>query len=201
MKSLILASLLVLGVVSAIELDQRKPYYVEFHVQLNDEETGKVLLEVHPEWAPRGAARFHKLVQDGFYSNIKFFRVLSGFMAQFGISGDPNQAALWKDRNLKDDPVVMSNKRGYLTYATAGPNTRTTQMFINFADNAFLDSQGFAPFARVVKGMDVVDRINDRHGESPDQSLIQMQGNIYLDNAFPDLSFIKSARIVAKPDL
>ena len=110
------------------------------------------MIEVHRDWAPNGADRFYNLVKNGFYDNVRFFRVISGFMVQFGISGDPKVSAPWREARIKDDPVKQSNKRGYITYAMAGPNTRTTQVFINFGDNASLDSQGFSPFGRVDPG-------------------------------------------------
>lgn len=176
----------------------QKPFKVEFNIWLSDSEpSNKVLVEVHPEWAPLGAARFRKLVHGGFYNDIKFFRVIRGFMAQFGVNGNPRKANMWRKERLEDDPVKVSNKRGYLTYASAGPNSRTTQMFFNTGTkNKFLDKQGFAPFAEVLKGMDVIDRINHRHGEEPDQSMMMQSGNLYLDSEFRDLSTIISAKIV-----
>mmetsp|Transcript_44141 Transcript_44141/g.87591 ORF Transcript_44141/g.87591 Transcript_44141/m.87591 type:complete len:203 (+) Transcript_44141:74-682(+) len=168
----------------------------EFTVQLLNG-TGSFTVEVHPDWAPRGAARFQKLLQQGVLSDARFFRVVPNFMVQFGIPGNPEVAARWHDANLDDDDVKQSNSRGYMTYATAGPNTRTTQMFINFKNNNFLDGQGFAPFAKVTKGMDVVDAINAEYREAPSQGMIQAQGNPYLEKNFPRLSFIKSAVVKA----
>jgi peptidyl-prolyl cis-trans isomerase A (cyclophilin A) len=167
-----------------------------------DTTAGTFVLEVHREWAPKGADRFYNLVKNGFYDDCRFFRVLSGFMAQFGINGDPSVQAAWRSANITDDPVTQSNKRGYITFATAGPNTRTTQVFINFGDNSSsLDKQGFAPFGRVVTGMDVVDKLYSGYGEGaprgkgPDQGQIQMQGNAYLAKQFPKLDYVKSATI------
>src|SRR5436190_20049681 len=130
-----------------------------------DPSQGVFVVEVNRDWAPNGADRFYNLVKNGFYDNVRFFRVISGFMVQFGISGDPKIAAPWREARIADDPVKQSNKRGYITYAMAGPNTRTSQVFINFGDNASLDSQGFSPFGRVVTGMEVVDKLNAEYGE------------------------------------
>jgi peptidyl-prolyl cis-trans isomerase A (cyclophilin A) len=164
---------------------------------------GDVTVEVTRSLAPNGADRFYNLVKSGFFTDIAFFRVIPGFMCQFGIHGDPNVSAKWRDANIQDDPVKGSNTRGTITFATAGPNTRTTQLFINFADNTGLDGQGFAPFGKVVQGMDVVDKINGEYGEGapngngPDQGRIQGEGNAYLKKDFPHLDYIKSASIVA----
>lgn len=166
-----------------------------------DTSAGTFVIEVHRDWAPKGADRFYNLVKNGFYDNCRFFRVLPGFMAQFGINGDPSVQAVWKDARIGDDPVKESNKKGYITFATAGPNTRTTQVFINYGDNASLDSQGFAPFGKVLTGMNVVDKLYSGYGEGapqgkgPSQGLIQQQGNAYLQKDFPKLDFIKKATI------
>jgi peptidyl-prolyl cis-trans isomerase A (cyclophilin A) len=166
-----------------------------------DTSKGPFVIEVHRDWAPRGADRFYNLVKNGFFDNARFFRVIEGFMVQFGINGDPNIAAVWRDADIKDDPVKHSNERGTITFATAGPNTRTTQVFINFADNAALDGQGFSPFGKVVSGMEVVDKLYGGYGEGapngngPDQGRIQSQGNAYLEQDFPKLDFIKTATI------
>jgi peptidyl-prolyl cis-trans isomerase A (cyclophilin A) len=153
------------------------------------------------DWAPNGADRFYNLVKNGFYDNVRFFRVISGFMVQFGIHGDPKTSAPWREARIADDPVKQSNKRGYITYAMAGPNTRTSQVFINFADNANLDNSGFSPFGRVISGMDVVDKLNAEYGEGaprgrgPDQGRIQQEGNAYLQRDFGKLDFVKKATI------
>jgi peptidyl-prolyl cis-trans isomerase A (cyclophilin A) len=166
-----------------------------------DTTKGAFVIEVQREWAPNGADRFYNLVKNGFYDNVRFFRVISGFMVQFGIHGDPKVSAPWREAQLKDDPVKQSNKRGYITYAMAGPNTRTSQVFINFGDNASLDSQGFSPFGRVVTGMEVVDKLNAEYGEGaprgrgPDQSRMQMEGNAYLSKDFGRLDYVKKATI------
>ena len=157
---------------------------------------GDFVVEVHREWAPIGADRFYNLVRYGYFTNASFFRVVPGFVVQFGLSADPAVNQVWKTANIQDDPVVQSNKRGYLVFATAGPNTRTTQLFINFGDNARLDAMGFAPFATVVEGMDVVDKIYPGYGESPDQGQLTDQGDAYVKANFPKIDKIKLARIV-----
>jgi len=124
-----------------------------------DTSKGVFVITVHRDWAPNGADRFYNLVKNGFYDDVRFFRVIDGFMAQFGIHGTPAVASAWQNASIKDDPGKQSNKRGFVTFATRGPNTRTTQLFINFGDNAGLDKQGFSPFGEVTKGMDVVDKI------------------------------------------
>ena len=162
---------------------------------------GPFVIEVHREWAPIGADRFYNLVRNGFFDDVRFFRVISGFMAQFGIHGTPAVQSAWRAASLKDDPVRQSNKRGTVTFATAGPDTRTTQFFINFGDNTGLDKQGFAPFGEIVSGMAVVDKINAEYGEGaprgkgPDQGRLQSEGNAYLNKEFPKLDYIKSATI------
>jgi peptidyl-prolyl cis-trans isomerase A (cyclophilin A) len=167
-----------------------------------DTSKGTFVIEVHRDWAPNGADRFYNLVKNGFYNDVRFFRVLEGFMAQFGINGNPSLSAVWRDANIKDDPVKQSNTRGTVTFATAGPNTRTTQVFINFGDNAGLDGQGFSPFGKVVSGMDVVDSLYGGYGEGaprgdgPDQGQVQAQGNAYLAKAYPKLDYVKTATIV-----
>jgi peptidyl-prolyl cis-trans isomerase A (cyclophilin A) len=167
-----------------------------------DTSKGAFVIEVHRDWAPNGADRFYNLVKNGFYNDVRFFRVLDDFMAQFGINGNPNLSAVWRNANIKDDSVKQSNTRGTVTFATAGPNTRTTQVFINFGDNAGLDGQGFSPFGKVVSGMDVVDSLYGGYGEGapngagPDQGRVQSQGNAYLEKSFPKLDYVKTATIV-----
>ncbi|NLT32443.1 MAG: peptidylprolyl isomerase [Acidobacteria bacterium] len=159
---------------------------------------GNFVIEVTRAWAPNGADRFYNLVKNGYYDNCRFFRVVDGFMVQFGINGDPGLNRVWNTATIKDDPVKQSNKEGYVTFATtAAPNSRATQIFINFADNPYLDRQRFAPFGKVVEGMDVVNAINKEYGEKPDQGKIMVVGNSYLQKEFPRLDFIKSATIVA----
>ncbi len=167
-----------------------------------DTSKGPFVIEVHRDWAPNGADRFYNLVKNGFYDNVRFFRVIEGFMAQFGVNGDPKVSAVWREARLKDDPVRISNKRTFVTFATAGPNTRTTQIFISYGDNSNLDSQGFAPFGQVVSGMKVVDALYNGYGEGapngrgPDQGRVQKEGNAYLANSFPNLDYVKKATIV-----
>jgi peptidyl-prolyl cis-trans isomerase A (cyclophilin A) len=180
-------------------LNEKAPasYKVNFNTSKGD-----FVVQVHRDWAPNGADRFYNLVKNGFYDDVRFFRVIPNFMAQFGIHGNPSVMAAWRPAQLKDDPVKHSNVRGTITFATAGPNTRTTQLFINFRDNSSLDKQGFAPFGEVVKGMDVVDKIYSGYGEGaprgrgPEQGRIQSEGNAYLTKDFPRLDYIKSATIV-----
>jgi cyclophilin family peptidyl-prolyl cis-trans isomerase len=163
---------------------------------------GDFVIEVTRAWAPNGADRFYNLVANGFFDDCRFFRVVYGFMAQFGIHGDPALNSVWREATIPDDPVQQSNKRGYVTFATAGPNTRTTQVFINFADkNTTLDGQGFAPFGKVVEGMEVVNKLFSGYGEAapkghgPDQNRLQKEGNTYLTKSFPKLDTIKKASI------
>jgi peptidyl-prolyl cis-trans isomerase A (cyclophilin A) len=156
---------------------------------------GDFVVEVHRDWAPLGADRFYNLVRYGYFTNAAFFRVVPGFVVQFGLSADPAVNKVWKTATIQDDPVIQSNKRGNLVFATAGPGTRTTQLFINYADNARLDGMGFAPFGSVVEGMDVVDKIYAVYGETPRQDLITDQGDAYLKANFHDIDKIKLARI------
>jgi peptidyl-prolyl cis-trans isomerase A (cyclophilin A) len=164
-----------------------------------DTSAGPFVVLVHRSWAPKGADRFYNLVKYGFFDNVRFFRVLPNFMAQFGINGDPAVQRPWENANLADDPATQSNRRGTITFANAGPNTRSTQVFINFKNNSFLDGQTFAPFGEVVSGMEAVDKITAEYGERPDQGLIHRQGNAYLTKAFPRLDYVKKATIVAAP--
>ena len=166
---------------------------------------GDVTIQVTRDWAPKGADRFYNLVKNGFYDDVRFFRVIrepQPFMAQFGISGDPNVAGKWEEARIQDDPVMQHNTRGMISFATAGPNTRTTQLFINYADNSRLDAAGFSPFGQVTSGMEVVDQLYADYGEGsprgmgPDQDRIQHEGNAYLNKEFPKLDYIKTARLV-----
>jgi peptidyl-prolyl cis-trans isomerase A (cyclophilin A) len=161
-----------------------------------DTTAGVFVVQVHRDWAPRGADRFYNLVKYGYYDGNRFFRVVPGFMVQFGINGDPSIQSSWMDANIPDDPVTQSNGRGSITFAaTRRPGSRTTQVFINFADNSRLNASGFAPFGTVISGMDSVDKINAEYREDPDQERIQMQGNAYLTQAFPRLDYIRKATI------
>ncbi len=166
-----------------------------------DTSKGTFVIEVHRAWSPNGADRFYNLVKNGFYNDARFFRVIDGFMVQFGISGNPDLSAVWREARIPDDPVKQSNSRGMVSFATAGPGTRTTQVFINFGDNAGLDGQGFSPFGQVVSGMDVVDAFFKGYGEGaprgqgPDQGRVQTEGNAYLITDFPKLDYVKKATI------
>jgi peptidyl-prolyl cis-trans isomerase A (cyclophilin A) len=163
---------------------------------------GPFVIEVTRAWAPRGADRFYNLVRAGYYDDVAFFRVIGNFMVQFGINGDPAVNRVWRQAQIQDDPVTQSNKRGMVTYAMAGPDSRTTQLFINFKDNTGLDGQGFAPFGRVVEGLPVVDSLYPGYGEGapngmgPEQGRAQAEGNAYLKGSFPKLDFVKTARLV-----
>ena len=162
---------------------------------------GVFVIQVTRSWAPNGADRFYNLVKNGFFDDARFFRVIDGFMVQFGISGNPDVSAAWTNATIPDDPVRESNARGTVTFATAGPNTRTTQVFITFNNNSMLNGQGFAPFGKVVSGMNVVDSFYKGYGEGaprgngPNQGLLKAQGNAYLLTQFPKLDYIKKATI------
>ncbi len=181
-------------------LDPAQPFYVKFACSMGD-----FVVEFHPDWAPNGAKRVHELIDIKFLDDCRFFRVIPGFMAQFGISGDPGLARKWDRMNIQDDPVKESNKRGYVTFAQSQfPNSRSTQMFINYEDrNQRLDGSGFAPVGKVIEGMEIVDKIYSGYGGSPDeggqgprQDLIQSGGTTYLNEFFPKLDYIKKARFV-----
>jgi len=178
---------------------------IEFRVSNldGDPSTGSFKIRTRPSWAPLGVARFEELTQDNFFDSCRFFRVLDNFIAQFGINGSPDVNKKWRKEIIKDDEVLVGNKRGTVTFATSGPNTRTTQMFINTGKkNKFLDKQGFSPIGEVVEGMDIVDRFYSGYGEGapsgrgPNQGKIQSQGNAYLEKDYPKLSFIESASFV-----
>jgi peptidyl-prolyl cis-trans isomerase A (cyclophilin A) len=166
-----------------------------------DTSKGAFVIEVTRAWAPNGADRVYNLVKNGFFDQVRFFRVIDGFMAQFGIHGDPAISAAWRNARIPDDPVKQSNRKGYITFATAGPGTRTTQLFVNLVDNGALDAQGFAPLGRVVSGMSVVEKLYTGYGEGapsgrgPDQGRVQAEGNAYLEKSFPKLDYIKGASI------
>ena len=172
------------------------------NLQGNADQTGTIRIQLEPTWAPRGVERFEDLTAAHFWKDCRIFRVLPGFVCQFGINGNPATQSLWRSRNLPDDPVRVSNTRGTVVFATAGPNSRTTQLFVNTADNAFLDRQGFAPIGKVVSGMEYVDQFYAGYGEGapagrgPNQGFIQAKGNAYLQEQFPKLSYISNAGFV-----
>lgn len=169
-----------------------------------DTSAGLIVIEVHRAWAPNGADRFYNMVKSGFLDDVRFYRVVPNFMVQFGIHGDPAVMNAWRGAMIQDDPVKESNKRGYVTFAHGGKNTRTTQLFINFGDNgSALDKQGFPPIGRVITGMNIVDKLYSGYGEmseqggrGPSQGQTNMQGNAYLTKSFPKLDYIKKATIV-----
>jgi peptidyl-prolyl cis-trans isomerase A (cyclophilin A) len=161
-----------------------------------DTTAGIFVIEVHADWAPRAADRFYNLVKNGYYDGCRFFRVVPGFVVQFGINGDPVIQRNWTDATIPDDRVTQGNTRGFVTFAKSSePNSRTTQLFIDFADNSRLNRQGFAPFGKVTMGMEVVDKIFSGYGEKPDQDRIEKEGNAYLTKNFPKLDYIKKATI------
>jgi peptidyl-prolyl cis-trans isomerase A (cyclophilin A) len=174
-----------------------------FHVKFETTK-GDIVMEVVRAWAPRGADRFYELIQDKYYDGSRFFRVRPGFIVQFGIHKDPKVSELWRQLKLPDDPVVQKNQRGFVSYAMAGPGSRTTQVFINLADNAQrLDGRGFAPFGRVVEGMEIAEKLYASYGEvqalgggGPDSSKIEAMGEEYLERSYPRLDKINRASII-----
>lgn len=157
---------------------------------------GIFIVEVHADWAPNGADRFYNLVKNGYYDGCRFFRVVPNFMVQFGINGDPVIQRYWINANIPDDKVKQGNERGFISYGKSGaPNSRSTQVFINFKNNSSLNGSGFAAFGKVISGMDVVDKIYSAYGEKPEQQRIQAEGNAYLTKTFPKLDYIKKATI------
>jgi peptidyl-prolyl cis-trans isomerase A (cyclophilin A) len=158
---------------------------------------GAIVIEVHREWSPHGADRFYNLVKNGYYDGVKFFRAVPNFVVQWGIHGDPAIATKWLQATIPDDPVKESNKRGFITYAKGGANSRSVQLFINLVDNSRLDSLGFAPFGQVIEGMDVVDKLHNGYGEGLTklQGRIAEEGNAFLEKTYPQLDAIKKATI------
>ena len=185
------------GPLEPFDLD---PYQVEFKCS-----NGTFVVELYPEWAHLGVGHFRRAVEAGVFDEAHFFRVMPGFIVQFGIPGDPELAAEWETKKLRDEPVVSSNARGTITYAKSpAPNSRTTQIFINLGDNNTdgppnpnLDKMGFSPIGRVISGMEVVDAINAEYGETPVQGMIETQGNAYLKANFPNLDYIEKATVLA----
>lgn len=170
----------------------------------NPDKTGTIKIQMRPEWAPRGVKRFEELTEQRFFDDCRIFRVLPGFVSQFGINGSPDVQSKWRSNSIPDDPVKVSNSRGTVVFATAGPNTRTSQIFFNTREqgNTFLDKQGFSPFGQVIEGMDIVDQFYAGYGEGapagkgPNQGLIQAKGNDYLVDKYPKLSYISKATLV-----
>lgn len=184
---------------ATLTLDAPAKYNVKFETSQGD-----FVIEVVKDWAPRGAIRFYNLVKAGYYNDNRFFRVLQDFMLQFGITGDPAINEVWRGSIIIDDQRKQLNERGYVAFAAGGPNTRTTQVFINLKDNQSLDQVGFAPFGHVVSGMNTLEKLYKGYGDGPpngkgpEQSKIQIEGNAYLAKNFPKLDYIKTATIVEK---
>lgn len=182
------------------QLDEKAPeqFKARFHTS-----EGTFTVQIHRSWAPKGADRFYNLVKHGYYEGCRFFRVLPGFVVQFGIHGNPKISSKWKQANIKDDPVKKSNRRGTLTFAKAGPNTRTTQVFINLRHNRRLDQKKFPPFGKVTEGMDVVKSLYSGYGKGaprgngPSQQKIYRKGNAYLKKNFPKLDHIKKTELLS----
>ena len=161
---------------------------------------GTFVIAVEREWAPLAADRFYNLVKNGFYNDARFFRVLDGVMAQFGLHADPTIQSAWRSANLKDEPVKKSNTRGFVSFTReSNPNSRYTMIFVNYKDNSYLDADGFAPFGQVVSGMEVLDRLYSGYGRQniPDQRRILREGNAYLLAEYPKLDFVKTATITS----
>jgi peptidyl-prolyl cis-trans isomerase A (cyclophilin A) len=172
--------------------EQAPPTYT---VNLNTTK-GLIVILVHRDWAPIAADRFYNLVKNGFYDEARFFRVVPNFMVQFGMNANPAVTKAWSGATMKDEPTKQGNKKGYVTFARTGaPNSRGTQLFINYKDNNFLDAQGFAAFGEVTKGMDIAEGITAQYGEKPNQGEITASGNAYLTKEFPKLDYIKTATI------
>jgi peptidyl-prolyl cis-trans isomerase A (cyclophilin A) len=191
--------------------DGTQPYKVRFIINIEKTNSQnptfeEIIVQVNPKWAPLGAKQFHELIKSKFYDNCRFFRVLKDFMGQTGINGDPKEHNKWKHRVIIDDPVLQSNTRGRVTFATSGKNTRTTQIFFNFGDNRYLDKQGFSPFGEVITGLDVLDKLYSKYGEGgkgdgsdgkgPNQGRISNEGNTYLEKLFPKLSYIVKTEFI-----
>jgi len=207
MRSLVLVPVLILAGCStsppkAVETTAPKKVTAppEYKVVF-DTSKGSFAIAVHRDWAPQGADRFYELVEDKFFDDARFFRVVKGFVVQFGINKNPKLSELWRQLKIPDDPVKESNTRGTIAYAMAGPGTRTTQVFLNLANNTMLNNQGFAPFGKVVDGMSVVDSLYGGYGdmapqgEGPDPIQIEYQGNDYLTAHFDRLDYIKTVKI------
>ena len=162
---------------------------------LFDTTQGKFTAEFNRSWSPHGVDRFYELVQSDFFKDLSFFRVVKNFVVQFGIHGDPKISSQWRNKKIPDDSVKESNRSGYISFASAGPGTRTTQLFINLNDNVNLDPMGFSPIGKIIDGMDTVKKLHSEYGENPDQGKIQSQGNSYLKSTFPKLDYLKSVTL------
>jgi len=161
-----------------------------------DTSKGLIVVEVHRDWAPNGADRFYNLVKNGFFDETRFYRVIPGFMVQWGMNGNPAVTKAWDGATIQDDPVKQSNLPGFMSFAaTSAPNSRTTNLFINYGDNKRLDQSRFAPFGKVITGMDVAQKLNPEYREQPQQDQIRARGNAYLTQSFPKLDYIKTATI------
>ena len=187
------------------EVKKKEPTPEVFQAKMETSK-GDIIMEIHRDWAPRGADRFYELIQEKFYNETKFHRVLKGFVAQFGVNKDPKIQALWRQLKIADDPVKEKNVRGTVTFAARGPSTRTTQLFINLKDNSKddmdLDKMGFAPIGKVIEGMDIADKLSFLYGDhppngsGPDPKRMELEANGYMDRAFPRMDFIKTITIV-----
>jgi peptidyl-prolyl cis-trans isomerase A (cyclophilin A) len=190
MKWALVFSLVALGGCTSSNQATPKEFKVKFETS-----KGPFVVEIHRDWAPHGVDRFYELLKIGYFDDARFFRVVPNFIVQWGIHRDPKVAAEWRQKEIADDPVLESNRSGYITFATRGPNSRTTQLFVNLAENSRLDAQGFAPFGKVIEGMETVQSLYSGYGEGPQQPLIQQMGNEYLQRDFPQLDYIKTARL------
>jgi peptidyl-prolyl cis-trans isomerase A (cyclophilin A) len=190
MKWALVFSLVALGGCTSSNQATPKEFKVKFETS-----KGPFVVEIHRDWAPHGVDRFYELLKIGYFDDARFFRVVPNFIVQWGIHRDPKVAAEWRQKEIADDPVLESNRSGYITFATRGPNSRTTQLFVNLAENSRLDAQGFAPFGKVIEGMEAVQSLYSGYGEGPQQPLIQQMGNEYLQRDFPQLDYIKTARL------
>ena len=162
-----------------------------------DTSKGRFVMDVHREWAPIGVDRFYNLVKNRFFDEVRFFRVIAGGLVQFGMHGDPAVQGAWRNAAVKDDPVKHGNVRGTVSFANRGRDTRTTQLFINLRDNSFYDQLGFAPFAEVVSGLEIVDSLFSGYAQEPDQVFIDAEGNAYLAREFPKLDYVKKTEVVS----
>lgn len=183
----------------------KKPSLSVFRVRV-ETTAGSFVIEAHRAWSPNGVDRFHQLVLAGFFDDSRFFRMVPRFVAQFGIAGNPQTAQAWRNKTIADDPVTQSNQRGFISYAMTGYNTRTTQLYINLADNSRLDAQGFAPIGQVVEGMEVVDKLYFGYGEASGggmrggkQARLFEEGNAWLDKEFPKLDKLLRAAVISTP--